>query len=937
VLYWGSVQGNEVAELPSGTVTFLFTDLESSTRLWDEQREAMKAALARHDEILRGAVEAQGGQVVKGTGDGLHAVFATAEAGLVAAAASQRALGREGWGATGPLRVRMGLHTGAAERRGGDYFGPVLNRAARLMAAAHGGQVVCSQVTADLVADSLPEGVGLVDLGEHRLRDLARPERVFQVCAPGLDGEFGALLSLEAYPGNLPGQLTSFVGRDEELAVIAGMLERSRLVTITGVGGVGKTRLALQVAAEVLPRFGDGAWLCELAAAGDAETMIEVVAATLGVSPRAGVSLAGSIREYLRAKQLLVVLDNCEHLLGDAARFAESMLRECAGVRILATSREGLAVAGEQLVALASLTLPNESDFNAVAGSEAVRLFVERAAAARSGFVLDAANVGAVSETCRRLDGIALAIELAAARVVGMRPAEIAARLDERFRLLTGGRRTAVERHQTLRATVEWSYSLLEPVERLVFDRLGVFPGSFDATAAEAVVAGDELEDWDIVDALASLVAKSMLIDEEDSEGKTRYAMLETLRAFGRERLETLGETDAWRHRHAQYYATFAEEIGPGLWGADLLAAQAAIRPELDNLRAAVTWALDAHADTDAELALRIIAALLAYATTVLGAGVSTWAERAAPRADVSTPARRTSVLAGAAWNAWQRADFEAARAYALDALRGGLPADAVGGFLPYFILARTYDHDGDIERALNTLIQGRDALDAVGAAPTDKLGLLITTSTFRSQAGQATQAHVDALEAVRSARELGNPSTLCSALFALGLATWRSEPTEARTALEEAITLMRALGQTSTLGHALALAALVRARRGDTIGALSALREAIKQSDDIGDRPQVGTTLERTVPALIALGEREPACILAGFTSGPLSALGIVPRPDRDDTHQALDQIRVELGAERFEELIARGKAMTYDQAVSYAVSELDQLLAQSADRTAI
>jgi predicted ATPase/class 3 adenylate cyclase len=918
--------------LPTGTVTFLFTDLEGSTRLWEEHPEAMHAALARHDGILRGAVEAQGGQVVKGRGDGLHAVFGTAEAAVSAAVASQLALGRELWGVTGPLRVRMGLHTGAAERRGGDYFGPALNRAARVMGVAHPGQVLCSQATADLVADSLSEGLGLVDLGEHRLRDLSRPERLFQVCAPGLEARFGLLSSLEAYPGNLTVQLTSFVGREDDLVAVAGMIENSRLVTITGVGGVGKTRLALQVAAEVLPRFVDGAWLCELAAAGDPETMIQVVAATLGVSPRAGVSLAASIREYLRSKQLLMVLDNCEHLLRAAARFAELVLRECPEVRILATSREGLAVGGEQLVALASLPVPVDSDrdLELALSSEAVRLFGERASAARSGFVLDGTNVGAVSEICRRLDGIPLAIELAAARVVGMRPAEIAARLDERFRLLTGGRRTAVERQQTLRATVEWSYSLLEPLEALVFDRLGVFAASFDASAAEEVVAGEGLEGWDVIEALSSLVVKSMLADEEGAGGRTRYAMLETLRAYARERLEAAGQADVWRRRHAEHYANFAEELGPDLRGPHQLEAQTAIRAELDNLRAAVTWALDAQEDSDAELAIRIIAALLGHATTVSSDGLSTWAERAAPRADVSTPGRRTSVLAGAAWNAWMRGDTDLARAHALDALRDGLPAGGADEFLPYFVLARAEANNGDLERALDTLAEGRRALDAIGANPQSKLGLLIATSTFRSQAGQASQARAEALEAVRDARELGNPSALSSALFALGFAGWRFEPAEALTALEEAITLMRTIGQTSTLGHSLALAALIRARRGDRVGALGALREAIERSYDIGDRPQVVTSLERAVPALIALAEPEPACILAGLTTGPLAELGILPAPDRDDAQQALDNVRMEFGSERFEQLVARGRALTYDQAVADALNELGQLLGQ-------
>lgn len=920
-----------MAGLPSGTVTFLFTDLEGSTRLWEEQPEAMQAALARHDQLLTEAVESHGGHIVKRTGDGLHAVFATADAAVAAAVAGQRSLIAEPWGPIGELRVRMGLHTGTAEQRGGDYYGPAPNRAARLMGVAHSGQVLCSQATADLVRDSLQPSVGVLELGRHRLRDLARPEVVFQVAHPDLPADFPPLRALDAYPGNLPVQLTSFVGRDHELAAIGEMLERARLVTITGVGGVGKTRLALQVAADVLPRFGHGAWLCELAAAGDPETMVQVVAATLGVSPRAGVSLAASIREYLRSKQVLVVLDNCEHLLGVAARFAESVLRECPEVRILATSREGLAVAGEQLVALASLPVPVESDLDVALSSEAVRLFGERAAAARSGFVLDGTNVGAVSEICRRLDGIPLAIELAAARVVGMRPAEIAARLDERFRLLTGGRRTAVERQQTLRATVEWSYSLLQPAEALVFDRLGVFAASFDASAAEAVVAGEGLEDWDVIDAVAGLVTKSMLADEEGAEGETRYAMLETLRAYARERLEAAGQADAWRRHHAQHYANFAEEVGPGVRGPDQLDAQTAIRAELDNLRSAVTWGLDAQDDTDAELAIRIIAALLAHATIVVGDGVSTWAERAAPRADVSTPGRRFSVLGGAAWNAWMRGDLDRARAYALDALRDGPPTDAIDAFIPYFILARTYAHDGDLERALDTFAEGRHALDAIGADPTNMLGLLITTSTIRTQAGQDVEARAEALEAVRGARELGNPSTLSSALFALGFASWRFEPTEALAALDEAITMMRAIGQTSTLGHTLGLAALIRARQGDRPGALGALREAIEGSYDVGDRPQVVTALERSVPALIALAEPEPACILAGFTTGPLAELGIVPTPDRDDAQQALDDVRVQLGSERFEQLLASGGARTYDQAVAHTLNELNRLVAQT------
>ncbi len=476
----------EPAALPTGTVTFLFTDLEGSTRLWERHPEAMRTALARHDEILRDAVGQRSGVVVKTTGDGLHAAFAVAADAVAAAADAQQVLLDEAWALPEPLRVRMGLHTGRAEIRTGDYYGPAVNRAARVSAAAHGGQVVVSHATEELVRDDLPAGAALTDLGEHRLRDLARPERVYQVDAPGLRSDFPPLRSIDAYPTNLPLQLSSFVGREREIATIAKELYDARLVTLTGVGGVGKTRLSIQVAAEVLPHYRDGVWLCELAAATDPDSLAQVVASTLGVAQRPGLDLAASILEYLRGRELLVLLDNCEHLLDAAGRLGEGVLRECAGVRILATSREGLGVEGERVVALRSLGVPEQgAGSDAAAASEAVRLFLERAHAAQAEFELDAASVEAVGEICRRLDGIPLAIELAAARVVAMHPREIADHLDERFRLLTGGRRTAVERHHTLRATVDWSYSLLGPTEQAVFARLGVFAGSFDASAAD--------------------------------------------------------------------------------------------------------------------------------------------------------------------------------------------------------------------------------------------------------------------------------------------------------------------------------------------------------------------------------------------------------------------------------------------------------------------
>ena len=465
--------------LPQGTVTFLFTDLEGSTRRWEAHPQEMRDALARHDVIVRGAVESHGGVVFSTMGDGMAAVFASARDAVRAVLAAQRGLAAEDWGeVTGPLAARMGLLTDEGVLDGEHYLNQPLNRCARLMAAGHGGQALVSGATEVLVRDDLPDGCALVDLGEHRLRDLARPVRIFQLAGPGLRDQFPPLRTLEAFTGNLPVQLSSFVGRAGELAGLAAAMARSPLVTVTGPGGVGKTRLALHAAADQLPSFRDGAWLCELHPAVDEEMMAQAVLAALRAQARPGLSTAGSVVEFLRTRAaLLLVLDNCEHLAAAAAALATDILRGCPGVRILATSQQPLGVGGEQVFGLRPLSLPPlETSIAAAAASDAVSLFAQRAAAARAEFSLSLSNVAAVSEICRRLDGIPLAIELAAARVAALRPAEIAALLDERFRLLTRGPADAASRQQTLQATVEWSYALLGETERRFFDCLGVFP-----------------------------------------------------------------------------------------------------------------------------------------------------------------------------------------------------------------------------------------------------------------------------------------------------------------------------------------------------------------------------------------------------------------------------------------------------------------------------
>lgn len=416
--------------LPNGTVTFLFTDLADSTRLWEDFPDAMQIALARHDEILRQMIDANGGYVVKMRGDGAHAAFSTANDAVITAVDAQIALRQEPWGETGPLRVRMGLHTGTAEARDGDYFGTEVNRAARLMAVAHGGQVVCSQATADLARNALRPDSALVDLGQQHLRDLKTPERVFQITHPELPADFPPLQTLDTFPGNLPSQVTEFVGRDEELVELAKLLGKSRVVTLTGSGGVGKTRLAVEVAAEALPRFADGAWFVDLAPIDDDTFVPGAIATAMGLPEHRQGTAEDALVGALGRREALVVLDNCEHLVDTVAHVVELVVHRCPAVTVLATSQEGLGVDGEATFVVRPLR-----------EQEAVRLFVERAEAARHGFALSAENVEAVEELCRRLDGIPLAIELAAARVASMNPTAILARVDERFRLLGQGRR----------------------------------------------------------------------------------------------------------------------------------------------------------------------------------------------------------------------------------------------------------------------------------------------------------------------------------------------------------------------------------------------------------------------------------------------------------------------------------------------------------------
>ena len=561
----------------------------------------MRVALAAHDEVLRGAIEAHGGLLFKHTGDGVCAAFSSPRSAVDAAVAAQRAL---------ELPVRMGLATGEAELREGDYFGTVLNRAARVMAAGHGGQVLLDGTTAGLASS-----IDLIALGPRRLRDIAKPVEMFQVLAVGLRSKFPPLKTLDAAPGNLRPPTTSFIGREAELAEVQEALKAHRLVTLTGVGGVGKTRLATEVAARLADEFPDGVWLFELAAVTDPAAVPDAVAAVLGITQQPGMSVASSVASALEGRSRLLVFDNCEHVRDAAADLMEAILAASATVKIVATSREGLGVVDEQLWLVPSLNVGAGVD------SAAVNLFVERARSVASRFSLSNADeASAVVEICRRLDGIPLAIELAASRMQSMTVTELRDRLDDRFRLLVGSRR-GLERHQTLRHAVQWSYDLLDDTEKTLLARCSVFAGGFDLAAACAV--GGCGDDFAILDLLDALVRKSLLVADRSS-GRTRFSMLETIRQFAEEQLVAGGEATEVRTAHARYFAGREADI-MALWDSPRQReAYDWFTAELANLRTAFRWAAD-HDDLD-------VAATIATYATILGLWVDqyepiAWAE----------------------------------------------------------------------------------------------------------------------------------------------------------------------------------------------------------------------------------------------------------------------------------------------------------------------
>jgi predicted ATPase/class 3 adenylate cyclase len=831
-----------MAELPTGTITFLFTDVQGSTHLWERHPEAMRLAMLQHDILVEGCVVSNSGQVVRprGEGDSRFAVFQRAPDAVTAARDIQQGIARVGWPVPAPLSVRIALHTGEADLRAGDYYGSAVNRCARLRALAYGGQTLISEATYELTRDRVPAHTGLRDLGEHRLKDLERAEHVYQLVIADLPADFPPLKSVDTLPNNLPVQLTSFVGREKEMAEVKSQLTAARLLTLTGSGGTGKTRLALQVAADLLESFPDGIWFVDLAPLSDPDLVPQTVASALGVREQPGRSLIAVLNDYVASKTLALILDNCEHLVDPCARLSERLLRAGLGVRILATSREALGIAGEVAWPVPSLTLPDTHDTSVeqLSQSEAVRLFLERALAVQPHFQLSLANASSVAQVCTRLDGIPLALELAASRLRVLSVEQLAARLDDRFRLLTGGSRTALPRQQTLRALIDWSFGLLSEPERVIFRRLAVFMGGWTLEAAEAVcgevdpslspLGNGGIGETDVLDLLSHLVDKSLVVAQPDEIGM-RYRMLETIRQYAREKLVDSGEMESLRDAHLAYYCGWVPDQQPSVIAGARTVWFPKFDVEYENLRAAITWGLE----RGTQRALRIVCALPQYwgARGYLTEGRS-WVEQVLGR--------------DAAEAASQPKDDETRRAFRADAL------SALAGVLVLQGQNAQARKVLEEEAGLNRDLGNRRGL-AIG------LGLL---SMVCASQGDSQSAAEHMKESIELAEAVGDKLTLAMDYGVVGRFAYEQDRdfAKARLYLQRAIALERELGFEWGLGLGLSLLAAISSEEGDYDKARSLLAESMALFQAEGNKQFVNSTRSHLANVARAQGDYETA-----------------------------------------------------------------------------
>jgi len=874
-------------ELPGGTLTFLFSDMEGSTALWERAPEAMGTALARHDAMLAGAIEVHAGIVVKRTGDGTFAVFSGPANAAAAALAIQRAVTAEAWPTPLPIRVRIGVHTGEAEVRDGDYYGTGVNRCARLCLLGHGQQTLVSEATAALVRGNLPPGATLIDLGEHHLRGLSRPERVFQLVEPGSRTEFPPLASSDAPPRILPVAPTPLIGRQGEINALRGLLSQDdvRLVTLTGPGGTGKTRLSLKIAVDLIDQYRDGVFLAELAPISDWTLVITTIARALGVEEVTGRPILDLLVARLRERRLLLVLDNFEQVL-PAATAIDELLARCSCMSVLVTSRAPLQLRSEHEFPVPPLALPvseHQVTASSVLDFGAVALFVERAQAINPSFAVTPTNARAIAEICARLDGLPLAIELAAARTRLLSPEALLARLGHGLNLLTGGRRDLPARQQTLRSAIAWSYDLLSEAEQRLFRRLSVFVGGFTLEAAEAVARADGDPGLDVLDGVEALVANNLVRVDRAVAGEPRFGLLETIREFGLERLDASGEEAATRGQHLAWFIDlsdrFLKDVGGPTYGDWLIRLDA----ELDNLRAALHWSEDPSSDS--ELGLRLAGALRDYwSIRGMHREGRAWVGRLLARSSARTEAR-AAALGATGYLAVRQNDYPAASA----ALEESLAIRRELGNLR--LVARTLSHLALVPHHLREYERARALLDK-------------SLSIFRE---------------LDSEREYG-----LTLRFQADLIFDSATYPEAVAAYQRCLALARQHGNAHEIGYALRGLGNVARAQGNYVHARQLLRESVTALASLNDQRCTPICLEGLACVEVGPLWAERATRLLGAAHSFQATTGApAPPAEMSDYQRTEADARARLGEERFTAVWAAGAAMSLEEAVAYALAE--------------
>lgn len=955
---------------PTGIVTLLFTDIEGSTKLWEQYPEAMKLALARHDAILRYAVESNDGYVVKMRGDGIHAAFADARDALAATLTAQRALHNEEWGDVRSLSMRVALHTGVVEERDGDYFGTPVNRAARLL-CGHGGQILLSLATQELVRDYLPPGVTLRDLGEHRLKDLIRPEHIFQVLAPDLPADFPPLTTLDTRPNNLPAQPTTLIGREKELTAIEQLARREdvRLVTLSGPGGTGKTRLGLQVAANLLDDFQHGVYFVNLAPVRDAGLVVSTIAKTLGVRESSGQPLFENLQQHLREKQMLLLFDNFEQVVSAAPLVAE-LLGASAQLKIIITSREVLHLRGEYEFSVPPLALPDPKQLPSLerlSQYAAVALFIQRALAVKPDFAVTNANAPAVAEICARLDGLPLAIELAAARGKLLAPQAILQRLEHRLTLLTGGARDLPARQQTLRDTIAWSFDLLNANEKTLFARLGVFVGGCTMEAVEAVCGADAFA------GVESLVNKSLLRLEESGAGEARVTMLETIREFARERLDE-SESAAIRKQHADYYLTWADAVEPKLFGADQVQALNQLETEHDNLRAVFRWADEigdyAHGlklaksicyfwqirgyltegrgwfekflalaakdhtavskDTRSK-ALRGLGGLLSELGE-LDQARQVYEQALALRREIGEPKDIAASLNDLGMVAQEQADHRQAlslfeESLALRHTLADSPTTQRGIAAVLNNIGFSLHDQGDYERARAAFDECLAVFRALGDQHSVAIVLNNLGEAARDQ-GDYARARNCHEESLALNQELGKKEGVAFSLTNIGEVTgFQGDFARAEQLITEALALFRELGHKMGIAVALNAQGEMAFLQSDCARARTLYRASLEICVEVGDKRMIVSCWEGLARVVCAQNDPARAVRLLGAAAQWREALKIPLAPtDRKFYQAAVECAHTQLDDVTFAAEFTQGRALSLEQAIAYALEQADE-----------